>query len=308
MEGRAKRRLKFQLSIAPYIMVIALSGGYVLKDIGQDVKEAKVIEDVRKDVTITNSPVIIDDRYIEEKKSEMETDSVEEEPKEDLKEEIKPSQELLDEGYEFEQIDFGELKQINSDSDAWIVIDGTKIDLPIVKSTDNEYYLHHDIEKNNSSSGTLFIDYRNEALSSDSLDDITFVYGHHMKNGRMLAGICNYKDEEFYKEHEYGIIYTPDGYAYKASVVACTIVDGESDENIFASKFNSKEEYKEYLDNIIAASVIQTDTVVNTDDKLLALVTCTYEKTNARCIVYFKLEKQYTNMIQIEETMDKTLK
>ena len=68
-----------------------------------------------------------------------------------------------------------------------------------------------------------------------------------------------------------------------------------------------KEEYQNYLDNMLANSVIQTDTPVTTDDKLLALVTCTYEKENARCIVYLKLEKQYTNIYQIEETMEKTL-
>lgn len=305
MEGRTKRQLKFGLSITPYILVIALSGGYALKDIGSDIKETKVVEDVKREILLPEHPIIIDDRSYEEKYPD---EVVEEEPTIDNDEQIEISSELLDQGYEFERIDFDELKQINPDSDAWIEIDGTKIDLPIVKSTDNEFYLHHDIEKNDSNSGTLFIDYRNQALSNNSLDDITFVYGHHMKGGRMLAGICNYKDENFYKNHEYGIIYTPDGYAYKASVVACTIVDGASDENIFVNKFDAKEDYQKYLNNIIASSVIQTDTEVTTDDKLLALVTCTYEKENARCIVYLKLEKQYTNEYQIEETMEKTLK
>ncbi len=304
MEGRTKRQLKFGLSITPYILAIAMSGGYILKDIGTDIEEAKVVADVKNEVLLPEHPVIIDDRSYEEK---YEDQAVEEEPLVETEDPIKISSELLDQGYEFERIDFDELKQINPDSDAWIVIDGTKIDLPIVKSTDNEYYLHHDIEKKDSNSGTLFIDYRNQALSSNTPDDITFVYGHHMKGGRMLAGICNYKDENFYKNHEYGIIYTPDGYAYKASVVACTIVDGASDENIFINKFESKENYQDYLDNILESSVIQTDTEVTTDDKLLALVTCTYEKQNARCIVYLKLEKQYTNTYQIEDTIKKTL-
>lgn len=303
MEGRTKRRVKFGLSITPYILIVALSGGYALSDIGSDIKDAKVVEEVKKEVLLPEHPIIIDDRKDEQKRQ----DDIEETPVIEPEEKINISSELLDQGYEFERIDFDELKQINPDSDAWIIIDGTKIDLPIVKSIDNEFYLHHNIEKKDSNSGTLFIDCRNQALSSDSLDDITFVYGHHMKGGRMLAGICNYKDENFYKNHEYGIIYTPDGYAYKASVVACTVVDGGSDENVFENNFDKKEEYQNYLDNMLANSVIQTDTPVTTDDKLLALVTCTYEKENARCIVYLKLEKQYTNTYQIEETMEKTL-
>ncbi len=304
MEDRTKRRFKFGLSITPYILTIALAGGYVLKDFASDIQDDKVIEDVKKEVWIPKSPIIIDDIIDEE---EQPSDVVEEEPVEEPEEKMPINSELLDQGYEFDKIDFDELKQINPDSDAWIIIDGTKIDLPIVKSTDNEYYLHHDIENNESKSGTLFIDCRNQALSSEVPDDITFVYGHHMKNGRMLTEICNYKSEDFYRDHEYGIIYTPDGYAYKASVVACVIVDGASDENIFKNKFDSKEDYQAYLDNVLASSLIQTDTKVSTDDKLLALVTCTYERKNARCIVYLKLEKQYTSIYQIEETMKKTL-
>lgn len=298
MDARLKRRLRRNLSIAPYLLVVLMSGGYVLKDIGTDIKEAKVVEDVKNDITIYHSPVIIDD--IDDIDEELESE-------EEVEEVPKLSTELLDVGYEFEQIDFNELKKINEDSDAWIVINDTKIDLPIVTSTDNEYYLHHDIEKNDSKSGTLFIDYRNQALSSENLDDITFVYGHHMKGGKMFASICNYKDETFYKNHEYAVIYTPDGYAYKASAVACIVVDGDSDEEVFASKFTSKDDYQKYIDNITSSSLIETNETITTDDKLLALVTCTYERANARCIVYFKLEKQYTNINQMEDSMDKTL-
>ena len=38
MEGRTKRRVKFGLSITPYILIVALSGGYALSDIGSDIK------------------------------------------------------------------------------------------------------------------------------------------------------------------------------------------------------------------------------------------------------------------------------
>ncbi len=41
MEGRTKRRVKFGLSITPYILIVALSGGYALSDIGSDIKDAK---------------------------------------------------------------------------------------------------------------------------------------------------------------------------------------------------------------------------------------------------------------------------
>ena len=144
MEGRTKRRVKFGLSITPYILIVALSGGYALSDIGSDIKDAKVVEEVKKEVLLPEHPIIIDDRKDEQKRQD---NMVEETPVIEPEEKINISSELLDQGYEFERIDFDELKQINPDSDAWIIIDGTKIDLPIVKSIDNEFYLHHNIEK-----------------------------------------------------------------------------------------------------------------------------------------------------------------
>ena len=35
----------------------------------------------------------------------------------------------------------------NQDTVGWIKIEGTKIDYPVVKYTDNEYYLKHDFKK-----------------------------------------------------------------------------------------------------------------------------------------------------------------
>ena len=58
MEGRTKRRVKFGLSITPYILIVALSGGYALSDIGSDIKDAKVVEEVKKEVLLPEHPII----------------------------------------------------------------------------------------------------------------------------------------------------------------------------------------------------------------------------------------------------------
>ena len=67
------------------------------------------------------------------------------------------------------------------------------------------------------------------------------------------------------------------------------------------------EKYTNYIKKINEQSKIETNTCVKPGDKLLALVTCSYETTNSRCIVYFKMEKQYTNINQIENNVNKTL-
>ena len=65
------------------------------------------------------------------------------------------------ENTEENSINFEELKKVNSDIIAWIKIENTEINYPIVKTTDNEYYLHRDINKKYNTCGWVFMDYKN---------------------------------------------------------------------------------------------------------------------------------------------------
>jgi hypothetical protein len=96
MEGRTKRRVKFGLSITPYILIVALSGGYALSDIGSDIKDAKVVEEVKKEVLLPEHPIIIDDRKDEQKRQD---NIVEETTVIEPEEKINISSELLDQVY-----------------------------------------------------------------------------------------------------------------------------------------------------------------------------------------------------------------
>lgn len=307
MDARRKRHLKRSLKLAPYLLVLLMSGSYILVEHNIDSKEQAKIEKIKDDIIEDNNESISENSIPakEENQVVVAEEPVEEESVEEVKEIY--SSELLDSGYEFETIDFDTLKQINDSASAWIKIDGTSIDYPVVTGSDNEYYLHHDIEGNKSKSGTLFTDFRNNPLDDEKLNDITFIYGHHMRGGKMLAQICNYKDEDFYKEHDFGVVYTPDGYAYKITPVSYIVVDGNDETETFVTNFENQTAYMNYIKKINEQSKIEINTCIKPGDKLLALVTCSYETTNSRCIVYFKMEKQYTNINQIGNNVEKTL-
>ena len=210
------------------------------------------------------------------------------------------SSELLDSGFNFEPVDFNQLNEINSDTVAWMSIPGTSVDYPIVQGESNDKYMKKSFEGYSSASGSIFLDYRNNTLESpeNDLSDISLVYGHHMSGGKMFAPICNYKSQKFYDNHPFGIVYTEDGLAYKVEFFAGVIIDGTDETVLFTSDFVDAEEYETYLDNIRINSTFDSDVEIEYGDKVIALVTCSYETNNSRYVLYGKLGKQIINESQ----------
>ena len=67
------------------------------------------------------------------------------------------------------KIDFGELKKKNEDVVAWIKVNNTKIEYPVVKSKNNDYYLNHSFDKSYNIAGWIFADYRNKINEKDKI-------------------------------------------------------------------------------------------------------------------------------------------
>ncbi len=79
-----------------------------------------------------------------------------------------------------------EIKTVNKEIIGWLKVDNTNINYPIVQTSNNKYYLNHDLEKNYNSAGWIFMD------SENKLDDQNIViYGHHRRDGIMFGSIDN---------------------------------------------------------------------------------------------------------------------
>lgn len=214
---------------------------------------------------------------------------------------------LLDMGYKFEQIDFEKLLSDNQDAVGWIYIDNTNVDYAIVQGSDNDYYAKHDLYGNDSKSACIYLDANNNSFETPmyDLNDLSFIYGHYIKDGKkMFATIHKYKKQTFYEENPFFVIYTPEGYAFKADVFAGIIVSGKDGfvySDNYDYNFSDQEEFDNYMEYLKENSLISSDLSVEYGDKIVALVTCTYENENSRFIVYARLSKQYTNQLQKEE-------
>lgn len=106
---------------------------------------------------------------------------------------------------------------------AWLKIDGTHIDYPVMQGGDNKWYLTHDYLGREAMSGSVFLDYRNR---QDFSDDLSIIYGHRMNNDLMFSDVAKFADAEYFEEHRNGLLKTPNG-EYELRVVAHNILSAE---------------------------------------------------------------------------------
>ncbi|MCC0684322.1 class B sortase [Clostridioides sp. ZZV14-6345] len=168
-----------------------------------------------------------------------------------------------------------DLSKINKDFKFWISIDNTNINYPVVQSKDNSYYLDKNFYKENSISGTLFMDYRNKTLN-----------GHNMKNNTMLNNLNKFKDDNFFKENNQ-IKITMNGKKFLYNIFSVYIVD--SDYDYLKTNFDRQLEFQNYINTITSKSLHKSPIKLNSSNKIVTLSTCTYEFDNARIVIHGKL-------------------
>lgn len=181
--------------------------------------------------------------------------------------------------------DWGRLKAWNPDICGWIYCPGTVIDYPVVQGADNEWYLNRTADNKKSVVGSIFLESNNRA---DFGDDVSVIYGHHIRGGRMFTPISGYKEQAYYEEHPEMYLYTPEA-NYRVELFAGEILSGST--GSFPLQFRNEAERREWLEKIMAGGAFWGAVVPATEERILALCTCTYEYQDARYAVYGVLKK-----------------
>ena len=179
----------------------------------------------------------------------------------------------------YPEVDFEELRKINSDVVAWLFIDGTQINYPVVHGDDNDFYLKHQFDGQYNSAGCLFLDVENNGSFQQ---ENQIIYGHYMKNQSMFHNLTNYKQQSYFDEHPEGWLVTPTG-AYSFQIFSGYVSDVFGD--AWRTEF-SKDEYVEWLGECRERSVFISDVVPDSECKVLTLSTCSYEFENARFVLH----------------------
>lgn len=164
---------------------------------------------------------------------------------------------------------------ISDEMAAWITIDRTSIDYPVMQGTDNLKYLNTDPCGNYSLSGSIFLDSRN---SADFTDDYSLVYGHHMEYGKMFGALDEFLREEYLYQHKTGtlIIGKSAERIYELEVFA-SMRASAGDEAVFDPGQGDIRQF------IRSNAEIYTE---DSDRRIVALSTCAEGDAAARTLVF----------------------
>ena len=158
----------------------------------------------------------------------------------------------------------------NEDVVGWIIMNQNKINYPILKSNDNNFYLTRDYNKKHNQSGSIFMDYRN----NDFKDKNTVIYGHSMLDGTMFGSLREMFKKGYFdtKNNNYIKIYDLNSKEITYQIFSYYIIDTEN--YYITTTFTTEEQYKIFIDKITKRSYKNFNIKIDTTDQILTLSTC----------------------------------
>lgn len=183
-------------------------------------------------------------------------------------------------------MNYSELHRLNEDAVAWLYSPGADIDYPVMKTENYSEYLDKLPDGSINANGSLFFDFNNP---SDLSGELTVIYGHSMKSGKMFGRLVNYNDQSFYENNPYMYLYTEDGNYRIDLLYGCVIAAGQWRERAFM--------YAENIESFISYACHHTTFKSNVNykpgDRLVALATCSYDFDDARYVVLGVLRDEF---------------
>lgn len=161
---------------------------------------------------------------------------------------------------------------------AWLSIEGTNINYPVVQGEDNAYFLNRNYKGEYATAGSLFLDYRND---KDFGDVFSIIYGHRMGNGEMFSDIHKFKNADFLNAHRMGKLKLR-GRSYNLEILTYAEIkaDDWSIYNVEKSRTN-----KEVINKIVGDDSLE----VVGEERYVLLSTCDGARKKIRNVLLAKL-------------------
>lgn len=183
-------------------------------------------------------------------------------------------------------VNFSELKAKNSDTVAWINVNNTNINYPVVQTTNNDFYLNHSYSKDYNEAGWVFLDYRN---NKDFSDKNNIIYAHSRLDKTMFGSLSRALNESWYQNKDNHIVRISNEHENSLwQIFSIYIIDTES--YYVTTSFNNGSDYLKFLNTLKDRSKYNFNTTLSGDDRIITLSTC-YDDSK-KTVVHAKLIKR----------------
>lgn len=189
------------------------------------------------------------------------------------------------------EIDLEELQRTNSDVVGWITIPDTVLSYPLLKGTDNNYYLKHSWKKNGSINGAIFFDFRS---NPDLTDFNTIIYGHRMRDGSMFDSLRAYEAQAHWEAHP-SVYLLSGGGAYRYDIFAAYEAKADINGPLYSLSYQGADEQEAFIDSCLEQSLIESGIVPTLGNRILTLSTCADRGYATRWVVQAVLAEVYTD-------------
>ena len=182
-------------------------------------------------------------------------------------------------------IDADKLRAQNEDFLGWLYIPETYISFPVVKATDNAFYLTHGFNGYESAYGCPFVDTRTLPESGNMV-----IHGHNMGNNRteMFSPLLQYQSQAYAELHETAQLTMPglnEG-REEYRLFAVLNFDINSDFDYIRSDFLSDEDRADYISYLQDHSIFSTDFTPENETFILSTCNRTYGADNRLLICF----------------------
>ena len=183
-------------------------------------------------------------------------------------------------------VDFSDLLKKNPDTVAWLKVNNTNINYSVLQAKDNEFYLHHDFNKNYNFGGWVFGDFRDDFTY---FGNNTIIYAHNLTNRSMFGSLVWALKDSWHTnpENQFIKLSTPTS---NTVWKIFSIYSIKPEVYYIKTFFETDSEHQEFLDTLNKRSIYNFNETLNTSDKILTLSTCSDDGTQ-RVVVHAKMVK-----------------
>ena len=144
------------------------------------------------------------------------------------------------------------------------------MEYPVVKTTNNSFYLNHSFDKSKNLAGWIFADCKNKF---DNTDKNIVIYGHNMRDGSMFGSLKNILNSDWYDNEENTNItlFTENE---KCIYKVFSVYKIENEDYYIKTEFSNDSEFEKFIETLKKRSIKNFNIDISKEDSILTLSTC----------------------------------